>query len=159
MKWTFAKLARQRFIFPAALSGHCNAPRAPARCGMELQCALDKQVHWWCDSPPKSRDIVKDLRRNILLRHQKVDWSEDLTTEFILLRGSRLQILLPFSFWVSLGEKKTYSQTYIFVGLFSKMRRRTAGPRGFSSRLVRVLNSIVSALHTTNTLDTWTRTN
>ena len=52
-----------------------------------------KQVHWWCDSPPKSRDIVKDLRRNILLRHQKVDWSEDLTTEFILLRGSRLQIL------------------------------------------------------------------
>ena len=61
---------------------------------MELQCALDKQVHWWCDSPPKSRDIVKDLRRNILLRHQKVDWSEDLTTEFILLRGSRLQILL-----------------------------------------------------------------
>jgi hypothetical protein len=66
---------------------------APARCGMELQCALDKQVHWWCDSPPKSRDIVKDLRSNILLRHQKVAWSEDLTTEFILLRGSRLQIL------------------------------------------------------------------
>ena len=93
MKWTIAKLARQRCIFPAALSGHCNAPRAPARCGMELQCALDKQVHWWCDSPPKSRDIVKDLRSNILLRHQKVAWSEDLTTEFILLRGSRLQIL------------------------------------------------------------------
>ena len=95
MKWTIAKLARQRFIFPAALSGHCNAPRAPARCGMELQCALDKQVHWWCDSPPKSRDIVKDHCRNILLWTPKcVDWCEDLTTVFILLRGSRLQILL-----------------------------------------------------------------
>ena len=67
MKWTFDKLAWPRSIFPAALSGHCNAPRAPARCGMELQCALDKQVHWWCDSPPKSRDIVKDYRSNILL--------------------------------------------------------------------------------------------
>ena len=94
MKWTFAKRAWQRFIFPAALSGHCNAPRAPARCGMELQCALDKQVHWWCDSPPKSRDIVKDHRPQHLVVDPKVDWSEDLTTEFILLRGSRLQILL-----------------------------------------------------------------
>jgi hypothetical protein len=36
MKWTFDKLARQRSIFPAALSsGRYSAPRAPARCGME----------------------------------------------------------------------------------------------------------------------------
>ena len=94
MKWTFDKLAWPRSIFPAALSGHCNAPRAPTRCGIELQCALDKQVHWWCDSPPKSRDVVKDYRSNILLWTPKVDSSEDLTTEFILLRGSRLQILV-----------------------------------------------------------------
>ena len=72
MKWTFDKLAWPRSIFPAALSGHCNAPRAPARCGMELQCALDKQVHWWCDSPPKSRDIVKDHRPQHLVVDTKM---------------------------------------------------------------------------------------
>ena len=35
----------------------------------------------------------KTIARNILLWTPKCDWSEDLTTEFILLRGSRLQIL------------------------------------------------------------------
>ena len=36
----------------------------------------------------------KTIARNILLWTPKCDWSEDLTTEFILLRGSRLQILV-----------------------------------------------------------------
>jgi hypothetical protein len=46
-----------------------------------------------------------------------------------------LSKVLPFSFWVSLGEKKTYSQTYIPVALlrrpaFSRNEAR-AGPKDF----------------------------
>ncbi len=40
MKWTFDKLAPLRSIFPAALSGRCNAPRSPARCGMGMTVRL-----------------------------------------------------------------------------------------------------------------------
>ena len=65
--------------------------------------------------------------------------------------------ILAFSFPVSLGRKENFFANIYICGPFFKMRRRTAGPRGFSSRLVRALNSIVSALHATNTLDTWTR--